>query len=94
MASLEVGRAFSEEVPVPASKATGWEAVHGRRAWFWYVASMRETSETRRLADAINPLALTMTEIIAVRLRAAADLQEHRIANKMIDPMLNKGDAL
>lgn len=51
---------------------------------------MDNTTDTKRLADAINALALTMTEIMTERLRAATDLQEHKIANKMIDPMLNK----
>ena len=51
---------------------------------------MSDISDTKRLADAINALALTMTEIMTERLRAATDLQEHKIANKMIDPMLNK----
>ena len=32
---------------------------------------MNDASETKRLADAINALALTMTEIMTERLRAA-----------------------
>lgn len=51
---------------------------------------MNDASETKRLADAINALALTMTEIMTERLRAATDLQGHKIANSMFDPMLTK----
>ena len=38
---------------------------------------MSDISDTKRLADALNSLALTMTEIMMERLRAATDLQEH-----------------
>ena len=51
---------------------------------------MSDISDTKRLADALNALALTMTEIMMERLRAATDLQEHKIANQLIDPMLTK----
>jgi excisionase family DNA binding protein len=51
---------------------------------------MSDISDTKRLADAINALALTVTEIMTERLLAATDLQEQKIASRMIDPMLTK----
>ncbi len=57
----------------------------------WYGASMSETSETKRLADAINVLAITMTEIMTERLRAAAEGQGRMIAQAAFDTLLNKG---
>jgi excisionase family DNA binding protein len=51
---------------------------------------MSEISDTKRLADAINALAVTMTEIMTERMRMIAEDQKRKIGQRMIDPLLNK----
>jgi hypothetical protein len=51
---------------------------------------MNNISDTKRLADAIDSLAVTMMGIVGERLKAIADAQERRIARQTVEPMLTK----
>src|SRR5262249_19729908 len=56
-------------------------------------AFMQSESETKRLADAINSLALVIAEIITERVRNLEAETERRIRGlpaKVVDPLLNK----
>lgn len=54
---------------------------------------MSDYSDTKRLADAINALAVTMTQIMAERLRVVGEELEQRIAHHTLEPMLTKEQA-
>ena len=51
---------------------------------------MTDISDTKRLADAIDALAVTMMEIMGERLKAIADAQEKRIVQQAWEPMVTK----
>ena len=51
---------------------------------------MSNISDTKRLADAIGTLVVTMMEIMGERLKAIADAQEQRITQQTSEPMRTK----
>jgi hypothetical protein len=51
---------------------------------------MNNNSDTKRLADAVTALAATLTEIMAEKLRAIAEIQEQKIAHKTIEPLMSR----
>ena len=63
----------------------------------WVLHTLRgvsDISDTKRLADAINGLAVTRTEIMTERLKALADVLAQRIAHQTLEPMLTKKQAV
>lgn len=48
------------------------------------------TSDTQRLAEAIEKFAATLTDIVTERLHTIAQIQEQKIAHKTIEPLLSK----
>ena len=87
---MAVGRsnkAMSEKGRASAGAAR--RCVRGRRS-FGIGFGMNDLSESKRLADAINALAVTMTEIMTERLRAVAEGQEGGIGIRMAEPLIDK----
>ena len=63
----------------------------GAGTWrFWYWGRVNNTSDTKRLADAVTAFAATLTEIITEKLQTIAKIQEQKIAHKTIEPLLSR----